>query len=692
MSPNPPALPADEAERLRALHAYGILDTPSEQAFDDIARIAGCICGTPVSVISLVDEARQWFKSRLGMELEETSREVSFCAHTILSSEVLEISDSWLDPRFVDNPLVTGDPHIRFYAGAPLIDPEGHRLGALCVVDRMPRKLTAEQREMLLALARQVVAQLEVRRDLCRLEALMVERQRTGRRLSAQFATSWALTLPETLEEAAPLLLGEIGTSLGWAFGALWRVDRTAERLACVEVWNDPRFAVPELAAATRGCRLELGSGLAGRAWAQGAPVWIDDATHDPTALAALHGMRGAFAVPIEVQGWVVAVLELYSPLPEPRDSDLLETMVGLGHQIGQFVERAEAQEALRASEARARAIVDSSLAGVITCDERGSIESVNPAVEALFGYSRDELVGQDVRILLPETAAGSVLLSARSVGRETEGQGRRKNGDLFPFVLAVSAFTTAEGRRFAGSIRDLSERHEVERLKREFVSTVSHELRTPLTSIRGSLGLLAVGAMGELPAEALEVIGIADRNCVRLIGLINDVLDLERMQTGKLDMTFSAVAVAAVVRRSLEAVEGLAEAAEVTLVSDDSRGIVWGDEARLVQVLVNLLSNAVKFSPRGAMVAVTTSSGLGFEEVRVRDHGRGIPPRFQRSIFERFQQVEASDSREKGGTGLGLAISKAILTSHHGTIGLESQEGRGSTFWIRLPQLGETA
>ena len=163
------SIPTNEAQRLEALRSYQILDTEAERIYDGITALAAHICGVPVAMVSLVDESRQWFKSKLGVHQQQTPRDVAFCAHTILKDEPLFVSDALTDSRFADSALVTGEPGIRFYAGFPLTNPEGFALGALCVIDREPRKLSAQQQEAMQILARQVMALLEMRRISARL-------------------------------------------------------------------------------------------------------------------------------------------------------------------------------------------------------------------------------------------------------------------------------------------------------------------------------------------------------------------------------------------------------------------------------------------------------------------------------------------------------------------------------------------
>ena len=349
-------------------------------------------------------------------------------------------------------------------------------------------------------------------------------------------------------------------------------------------------------------------------------------------------------------------------------------------------------EQALEASEQRTRAVIEQMLEGVLLADEAtGVIRLVNPAAERMFGYEAGQMIGLHVRDLMPrrpEYDAADFLTRTKehAMGRTTEWEARHKSGRTFPFELQLASFDIPEGRVVAGFLRDLTERHAVKRLKKQFVATVSHELRTPLTSVRGSLGLLASGAMGEFSPAAIRLVEIAERNVVRLVGLINDILDLERLEGGRMPMSLAATALDRPVSRSVEAVAAMAAQGNVSLAIQAAAPTVAADEDRVVQVLVNLLSNAIKFSPAGTEVALRVECIGGLARLEVLDRGPGVPEESRDLIFEPFSQAEGTDVRQKGGSGLGLAICKAIVDQHRGDIGYTPREGGGSRFWFTLP------
>jgi signal transduction histidine kinase len=234
-------------------------------------------------------------------------------------------------------------------------------------------------------------------------------------------------------------------------------------------------------------------------------------------------------------------------------------------------------------------------------------------------------------------------------------------------------------------SVQDTTHRHEVERLKREFVAMVSHDLRTPLTSVHGSLTLLSAGALGDLSAEAQEVLTTAEGELERLTKLVGDLLDVAKIEAGRMEVNAMSTPMQPIIARSMASINNFAKSQGVCVKAEQCDAQVMADSERLVQVLVNLLSNAVKFSPADSTVSINTNVLDHDLEVRVTDHGRGVPTEHQAAIFERFHQVEGADATEKKGTGLGLPICKEIIEQHGGTIGVRSQPG-GTTFWFTIP------
>ena len=235
----------------------------------------------------------------------------------------------------------------------------------------------------------------------------------------------------------------------------------------------------------------------------------------------------------------------------------------------------------------------------------------------------------------------------------------------------------------------DVTERLEVERMKNDFVSTVSHELRTPLTSIMGSLGLIKGGAVGTLPDRLKSMLDIAYSNSDRLVRLINDILDVQKIEAGKMEYRMAPLEIMTLVNRAVSASDGLARerGIEIKVIESTPEAIIRGDDDRLMQVMTNLLSNAVKFSSRGDSVEIGVSRQNGSLEIKICDQGPGIPDQFRDKIFEKFSRMNSSDGQQVGGTGLGLSISKSIVEQHGGDIGIEPDTGKGATFFFRLPE-----
>ncbi|TCS63671.1 CHASE domain-containing protein [Varunaivibrio sulfuroxidans] len=360
----------------------------------------------------------------------------------------------------------------------------------------------------------------------------------------------------------------------------------------------------------------------------------------------------------------------------------------------------AERTDKLAQSEKHVRAIVDSALDGIITTNDADIIQSANPAIERIFGYSRDALIGRNINILIPDSysaihreyISNSVKTGEpKDNGIRREFEGRRKDGTRVAVEMQITDFYIGEDHLLLGMVRDVTERKEIDRIKNEFLSTVSHELRTPLTSIKGSLGIVNAEALGKLPEKIKNMIQIAIKNADRLTGLVNDILDMEKLGVGSMEFDFEEADLRDVLRQAIEDNTGYAQeyGVEFVLKKTNFEAKVNVDVGRISQVMANLLSNAVKFSPQGAQVEISLARHDDMFRVSVVDHGIGVSKDFRDKIFGKFAQEDSSDSRKKGGTGLGLNITKSMIERHGGRIGFDSDVGVGSTFYFDLPERG---
>lgn len=359
---------------------------------------------------------------------------------------------------------------------------------------------------------------------------------------------------------------------------------------------------------------------------------------------------------------------------------------------------RTKIENDLKASEERTRSVIENMPIGIIQTDEDQKIIELNPSARKMFHCDNpDKVLAQPVARLIQESSKAKVakitnevklgLLEAPTENQVIESLAMRTTGDSFPAEIAYSKFGTHDTKGFLVTVQDISERHEMERLKREFVSMVSHDLRTPLTAIQGTLDLIDEDTYGEITEHGHMRVRTAIDSADRLINLINDLLDIEKMEAGKMRLEPKPVPLVKILNNSIESVRTFAEKSAVNLKLEQDEDLsVNVDRDRVIQVLVNLLSNAIKFSPPDSLVKIIAEKKADTALVRVIDQGRGIPAEFANSLFERFKQVKAADGARKRGTGLGLAICKAIVESHGGKIGVSSEEGKGSEFFFSLP------
>ena len=361
-----------------------------------------------------------------------------------------------------------------------------------------------------------------------------------------------------------------------------------------------------------------------------------------------------------------------------------------------EFSQRKRVEQAFDNSEQRYRTLFDSASDAVLMFKD-GQFVECNDAATNMFGCSRKQLIGQSPSRFSPpsqpdgsnsEEKADTLITSCLDGTPQLfEWQHSRIDNTLFDAEVSLNAHTESDQRYVLAIVRDITERKRIERLKDEFISTVSHEIRTPLTSIRGSLGLIKGGVTGDLTEKTSEILDIAYHNTERLLLLVNDLLDIQKLASGTIQLEQRTFNLAEFLDQAIIANQSYGDQYNVEYRLQPVATItLTADYERLMQVMNNLLSNAAKFSPQGDVINITAEQHGPMVRVSVKDNGPGIPHQFHSQVFERFTQSDSSDTRQRGGTGLGLSIAKAIVELHGGSIGFHSTLGEGSEFYFDLP------
>jgi PAS domain S-box-containing protein len=347
---------------------------------------------------------------------------------------------------------------------------------------------------------------------------------------------------------------------------------------------------------------------------------------------------------------------------------------------------RRMAEEALVASEANYRLLMQRAADAIVIVNSGAIVSDANDRAAEMIGRPRSEIIGLALRAFVRSDRADSAaVLPMLRYGHITSGEFWVMRPDGSRVAVEIRAALLDDGR-IQIIARDISERKEVERMKDEFVSVVSHELRTPLTALRGSLGLLASGRFDDTPEKRGRMFELATSNTDRLIRLVNDILDVERINSGTATFERKQANVAGLIEGAVDVVRAMAERSAVSIEWNAPSLNIWADPDRITQTLTNLIDNAVKFSPSDSIVTVTARQDARMAQFEIRDHGRGIPKDKRDLVFKRFQQVDTSDAREKGGSGLGLAIARSIVEQHDGTIWIADTDGVGTTFCFTIP------
>jgi PAS domain S-box-containing protein len=659
MSPSSPPIdaPDHEARRLQALDQYDLLDAPPQEAFDRITRLATRLFDVPIAMVNVVDHDSQWCLATQGISLTRTSREVSFCTHTIQQSGVMVVEDARTDDRFADNPLVIGEPGIRFYAGAPLTAPNGYRLGTLCLIDTKPRSFSESDRASLRDLAGVVVDELNLRNFAVGLDASRQVHQETSEQVTrilesitdAFFAVDdeWTFTYVNAQAEST--------------------LKRSRNDLVGANLWTTFADAV-------------------GSSFHEQCCRALD--TQETAEFTAYFPPLNSW---FEVKAF---------PFPS-----------GLSVYFDDVTGRVEAQENLRRERDLTEAIMNTSVAAILTVGAQGEVVYANERARSILGIDPEDVpdralstsafqlydvdgspLADDDHPFARIKASGDPLSGERYMIHTADDEERilsingaplcADDGTVRRVVFSITDITDEiERQRELEQAKDDAE--QASRLKSTFLANMSHDVRTPISSILSVTELLKM----EAPESLQQRIALIERSSHRLLNTIDSVLDLAKLESGSVSVDPKPIDVNDEILGTAELFQPKAAEANVTLQTDvdADRLVARLDPTMVHRIADNLVSNALKFTDAGGTVTVRTRATEDHAVLEVEDTGVGIDDDFLPGLFEAFSRD--TDTADHEGNGLGLAITKHLTELLDGTIEVESTKGKGTTFTVRLPR-----
>ncbi len=542
--------------------------------------------------------------------------------------------------------------------------------------------------------------------------AMAVSRKRAEEERHFLQIVTQAIGASEDLTSGLRATVQALCKASGWVLGQVWIPCADGTHLEVTPAWYGNAPGSQEFRTASEGLALLPGEGVPGRAWSTRQRVWLqeglfEDVSARRSAASAL-GLKLGVAIPVLSEGKVLAVMEFLATKARAQDQGLLEVIASVGGQLGTLMLRKRAEQALRSSEEKFRALAETANDAIISADQEGNIIHWNKGAERTFGYTAGELLGMPLTLIMPGGFRDAHRQGMRRhpsteeahvVGKTVELGGRRKDGSELPLELSLASWKTGEGTFLTGIIRDITDRKRAEaelrkakeaaeaatRAKSTFLATMSHEIRTP---INGIIGMTELALDTPLNGEQHEYIETVRDSSLHLLHLINDILDFSKIDAGKLEMDLAEFHLRPTLESVLKPLRARAQQKDLRLnleIEPQAETNLIGDSVRLGQVVLNLVGNAIKFTERGSVTLRVTEAETEHDhtslQFSVSDTGIGIPADKHQLIFDSFTQADGSTTRKYGGTGLGLAISRRLVEMMGGRIWVESEVGKGSTF-----------
>ena len=779
-----------EQRRLLCLRTLGILDTPADPALDALTRAVAAQLGCPIALVSLVDEHRQWFKAHHGLAAEQTPREWAFCAHTLADQQMLEVPDARTDARFRDNPLVTGEPGIRFYVGAPLVV-NGQAIGTLCAIDRQPRQLAPQDRQALTELAAVAVAVIEraaAQRRTELSEARLSDMVRAASdflwEIDHAYRFTWVsdgvqalLGVPAADLIGQPIWNPVLRDSLGQPLAGQPTLHlrlaaepatlRQFVELPTVGAGLPPHrpvllSAVPVVGAgnallgwrgtakdATRlldGARRsnELESRLAQIAAQLPGVIFVLERQPDGHLSLPYASQRLRDIFDLEPAAVVGDALALLSRVPAAQRSEMLRDLVRSaecgtawsfeccleqpgaadrwvggratpsqsadGRQVwygyaADFTERRDAAQAMVSAQRRLQQALDVGCLGVVTFDRATGAVAADSAACAMHGLVGGAANAQPLAAWLAQidpadhAALQRAMAGANTRAAPTELSYRRAGASPAALIeLRLEAAGSAGEllglcrditvqERASQALREKASAEQVQQKQTEFLSRVSHELRTPMNAILGFVDLMRSDDATPLSDQHRQWTGHVMGAGQRLMSLINDLLDLTRIESGHHALALHSWPVLRLIDASHGLLLPLAQRNRVSLATPagDTAVQVRADRRGLEQVLVNVVANAIKFSPPDSVVTTQVEARDGYCLIQICDDGPGVAPERRERLFRPFERLGRAQGSAEG-SGLGLAISRRLVLAMDGRISASFPPRGGTCIDIELP------